>query len=66
MSTRRPTLSPAQLKRMLDVLLNIGFTAKRVEISPEGAMSLYADGAPAEVVAPDPLAAWEAKHGLSH
>ena len=51
---------------MLDVLLHIGFTAKRVEISPEGTMSLYADGAPAEVVAPDPLAAWEAKHGLSH
>lgn len=62
MSTRRLALTPVQLQRLLDVLSNFGFTAKRVEISPEGAVTLHADAA-----SPPPrldlLADWEAKRG---
>ena len=62
MSTRRLALTPAQLQRLLDVLSNSGFSTKRVEISPEGAVTLHADAAtpPPKL---DLLADWEAKRG---
>lgn len=59
MSNRRPILSPDYLRRLLDVLFSFGFNPKRIELSPEGHVTLHAD-AESSAPLPDRLAEWEA------
>ena len=59
MSTRRRVISPDYLKRLLDVLISFGFSPTRIELSPEGHVTLHADAAACDPPL-DPLAKWEA------
>lgn len=63
MSPRRLALTPGQLQRLLDVLSSFGFVPKRVEVSPQGGLTLHASVAE-QSVEPDLLQQWEAKRGL--
>lgn len=60
LSNRRPILSPDYLRRLLEVLFSFGFNPKRVDLSPDGGVTLHAD-VDAPAAPPDALADWEAK-----
>lgn len=62
MPARRRALSAAQLQKLLQMLTVFGFKPGRVEVSPEGAVTLHSEQEAA--AAPhDPLAEWEARRG---
>lgn len=56
--SRRLALTPAQLRNLLEVLAPFGFSAAKVEVSPDGAVILHGEADGHE--APDPLTQWEA------
>lgn len=58
-SNRRSAVSPDYLRRLLHVLFSFGFSPRRVELSPEGHVTLHGDADAVEAL-PDPLAKWEA------
>jgi len=59
-SKRRLALAPTQFQWLLEALSQFGFTPKRIDVSPEGGVTLHAEGDPAAAKT-DPLAEWEAK-----
>jgi len=56
----RLAATPAQLQRLLEMLIPFGFSPTRIELTPNGAVVLHG-AASVGATEPDLLAEWEAK-----
>ena len=56
--------SPAQFRKLLAALSSVGFKPGRMVVTPDGSITVHAEGQQAENI--DPLAEWEASRGAKH
>lgn len=61
MSARKRALTAGQLQKLLHVLTGFGFKPGRVEVSPEGTVTLHSEREAATSL--DALSEWEAGRG---
>ena len=59
---RRRVITAGQLRKLLQVLTDFDFKPGRVEVSPEGALTLHSEQE-AAATQPDALSEWEARRG---
>ena len=62
MSARKRALTAGQLQKLLHVLTGFGFKPGRVEVSPEGTVTLHSERE-AAATSRDALSEWEAGRG---
>jgi hypothetical protein len=58
----RLAATPSQLQRLLEALATLGFVPKRVQVSPDGSITLHSEGGE-PTSERDLLKEWEARRG---